>query len=594
MNWTLSVIIICVVLAFIFSWQEFARPDRRRLPWRLLAIWLALATLACIALPVSYNGQVPIAEQSDAILLTEGFNKDSIPNNAQVFKTDKVVQKGYTKATLIGSTQELANRKPALKKVKILGYGLTEDELQSLNNLQVSYNAPVIPAGIQSSSWQTNLKTGEALTIQGTFKNNEAKTIKLVLKGLNTPLDSVMLPANITTGFQLSTLPKPSGRVVYQLLVLSGADTLSSESIPVQIEQAKPVKVLMLNTSPDFETRFLKNWLGENGYAVAARAIISKDKVSEEYVNIDKLNLQRLSAGTLDKFDVVVGSLSALKSLSPAEGAALRQQVTQKGLGVIIRADSSDKAASWLQRDFPVNTVATKEQLSVPLILQNQKSKTAKLSIDPSYISYRNNTQSLITDVQNHELAGITLAGAGKLILTTLNHTYTWLLNGNKQDYASLWTLLINKSARKLLPVQSWQISSGLPAVNEPVDIVLQSAVAPSNINVNSENTAVVQNATVPYEWKSTCFPIKQGWQVANVNNSQPYWWFNYTKPQWKSLKQLQKISATNVFVKKKAQTPSVTKQIQQTAKIQVPKTWFYLILLASCTFLWTERKFIN
>jgi hypothetical protein len=594
MNWTLSAIIICVVLALLLSWQEFARPDRRRLAWRLLAIWLSLAALACIALPISYSGLAPEANQSTAVLLTEGFSKDSIPNNAQVFTTESAIQKQYTKATLIGSTQELADRKPALKQVKILGYGLTEDALQSLGNLQVSYNTPVTPAGIQSISWPANLKTGEALTIQGTFKNEEAKPIKLLLKGLNTPLDSVTLSANKTTVFQLSTLPKPSGRVVYQLLALSGADTLSAETIPVQIEPTKPVRVLMLNTSPDFETRFLKNWLGENGYAVAARAVISKDKVSEEYVNIDKLNLQRLSAGTLDKFDVVVGSLSALKSLSPAEGAALRQQVTQKGLGVIIRADSSDKTASWLQRDFPVNTVATKEQLSVSLILQNQKSKTAKLAIDASYINYRNNTQNLVTDAQNHELAGTALAGAGKLVFTTLNHTYTWLLNGNKQDYASLWTLLINKSARKRLPVQSWQIESGLPAVNEPVDIVLQSAVAPSNIKVNGENTAVVQNATVPYEWKSTYFPKKQGWQMANINNSTPYWWHNGTKLQWKSLKQLQKITSTNDFIKKRVQKSSVTKQIQQTAKIEVPKIWFYLILLASCTFLWTERKFIN
>lgn len=594
MNWTISVIIICVVLAFIFNWQEFARPDRRRLTWRILAIWLALAALACIALPISYSGQAPVTNQSTAVLLTEGFSKDSIPNNAQVFTTESAIQKQYTKAILIGSTQELANRTPALKQVKILGYGLSEDALQSLGNLKVSYNAPVTPAGIQSISWPANLKTGEALTLQGTFKNNEAKPIKLLLKGLNTPLDSVTLPANKTTVFQLSALPKPSGRVVYQLLALSGSDTLSADNVALQIEPTKPVRVLMLNASPDFETRFLKNWLGENGYAVAARAVISKDKVSEEYVNIDKLNLQRLSAGMLDKFDVVVGSLSALKSLSPAEGAALRQRVMQKGLGIIIRADSSDKAASWLQHDFPVNTVATKEQLSVPLILQNQKSKTAKLNIDPSYISYRNNTQSLVTDAQARELAGTTLAGAGKLVFTTLNHTYEWLLNGNKQDYASLWTLLINKSARKLSPVENWIIDSDLPAVNKPVELVLQSATPPSNINVNGENIAVVQNAKAPYEWTSTYFPKKQGWQMANINSSTPYWWHNGNNVQWKSLKQLQKIQSMNDFVKKQAQIPTVTKQIQETAKIEVSKLWFYLILLASCTFLWTERKFTN
>jgi len=594
MNWTLSVIIICVILALLFSWQEFARPDRRLLTWRLLAIWLALAALACIALPISYNGQVPVADQSNAVLLTEGFSKDSMPNNAQVFTTDKAIHKSYAKATLIGSPEELANRKPALKQVKILGYGLAADELKQLSGLTVSYTAPAAPAGIQSISWPGTLKTGDALNIQGTFKNNEAKPITLLLKGLNTSLDSVVLPANRTTAFQLGTLPKPTGRVVYQLLAFLGTDTLASENLPIQIKATKPVKVLMLNTSPDFETRFLKNWLSENGYAVAARAVISKDKISAEYVNIDKINLQRLSAGMLDKFDVVVGDLSALKSLSPAESATLWQQVTQKGLGVIIRADSSDKAASWLQRDFPVNTIAAKQQLSVPLILQNQKSKTAKLNIDPSYISYRNNTQTLVTDAQNHELAGTSLAGAGRLAFTTLNHTYTWLLNGNRQDYASLWSLLINKSARKPLPAQSWKIASDIPAVNESVEIMLQSANAPSNIKVNGENITTVQNSLVPYEWISTYIPKKQGWQTVNTNNTEPYWWYNGKNKDWKSLKFLQKTTLTKEFLKNQENKSSVTKQIQQTVKIEVPKIWFYLILLASCTFLWVERKFIS
>jgi hypothetical protein len=594
MNWTLSVIIICIVLALLFIWQEFTRPDKRRLGWRVLAVMLAVAALACLALPVSYNGRVPVADQSDAVLLTEGFSKDSIPTNKPVFTTDKAIRKSYTKAIWISSVQELAYRKPALKQVKIMGYGLNEDELQQFGPLVISYNAPAAPDGIQSIGWPGKLKTGETFTVQGQFKNTHTKLVKLLLKGLDTPLDSVNIVAGKTTGFQLSTMPKPTGRVVYNLLALAGTDTLMAESLPVEIVPTKPIKVLMLNTSPDFETRFLKSWLGENGYSVAARAIISQNKISEEYMNMDKMSLQRLSAGTFGQFDLVVGDLSALKSLSSAEGSALRQQVTQKGLGVIVRADSSDKATSWLQRDFPVNTVALKDQLNVPLVLQNQKNKTAKLNIDPTYIAYRNNTQVLVTDAAQHELAGTTLAGAGKLVFTTLNHTHTWLLAGNKTDYALLWSLLINKSARKLPPVQSWKIASALPSVHEPVQLVLQNASAPSNMIVNGQPVAPAQNPAIPYEWKSTYWPLKTGWQMASFSNGIVAWWYNYQKNSFSTLKSLKKIATTQNFVKNSLSKPSVTKQIQQNLKIEVPKTYFYLILLATCTFLWVERKFIG
>jgi len=592
MNWTLSVIIICIILLLLFGWQEIKRADRRRLGLRLLAVILAVAALACLALPISYRGQIPVADKSLGILLTEGFNKDSIPAGAPVFTLDKAVQKNYGKAQLISSLTELTNHRPALKQIKILGYGLEDYNLKQLNNIPVSYTPPPAPGDIQSISWPAKLKTGEAFTVQGRFKNNGDSPVKLIFKGLNTMLDSVIIAAGKSSNFQLTTLPKPTGRVVYQLLAMSGSDTLANESIPVEIEPAKPVKVLLLSTSPDFETRFLKNWLGENGYAVAARASISKDKASEEYFNLNKLNLQHITTTLLNQFDVVVGDLSALKSLTPAEGGTLKQQVTQKGLGVIIRADSSGKAASWLQSGFPVNTVAVKEQLSVPLILQNNKTKTARLNIDPTYISYRNNTQTLVTDAQNHGLAATTLAGAGKLVFTTLNHTYTWLLAGNKQDYASLWSLLVNQSARRLPPADNWKADSSFPTVNEPVILTLLSSVAQSSISINDQQVSPVQNPATPFEWQSTYYPEKAGWQQAKWALSGNSCWFVYAKHNWKSLKSIKKITDTRIFAVTQLQKSAVTKQIQQTVKIEVPKILFYIILLASCTFLWVERKF--
>jgi len=590
MNWTLAVIIICTLLALLFSWQEIRRADKRRLILRLLAIWIALASLACIALPVSYNRTTNIADGSDAILLTDGFVKDSIPAKTPVFTTEKAIQKSYTKATLISSVEVLINHKPAFKQVKILGYGLNADELKQIHGLPVSYNAPALPAGIQSINWAAKLKTGDRLTIQGKYHTAD-NPVKLLLKGLNTSLDSVIIKPG-TSEFELSTAPKLAGRVVYQLLALAGNDTLSNDNVPVQIEVAKPARVLMLNASPNFETRFLKNWLGENGYAVASRALISQNKSAEEFVNLDKMNLRHLSAGVLDKFDLVIGDLSALKALPPADASALKQQVTQKGLGIIVRADSSDKAASWLERDFPVTTLALKDQLSMALSLQNQKTKTARLNIDPSFIGNHTNTQTLVTDAQNRALASVTIAGAGKLSFTTLNHTYNWLLAGDQQDYAALWSLLIGQSVRKQAPVQNLKVVSTVPTVNQPVQLQLQGATAQGSMLVNDQQISTVQDAGVPYEWNLDYWPQKTGWQQANFGNTTTQWWYNYAQNEWNTLKKLQKIKINQEFSISNQKKGVVTKQIQQTVKIEIPKIWFYMFLLVACTFLWIERKF--
>lgn len=590
MSWTLAVIIICILLALFFSWQEIIRADKRRLALRLFAIYIALAALACIALPVSYNSTTNMADGSDAILLTEGFVKDSIPANTPVFTTEKSIRDSYPKATLISSVAVLTRHQPAYKKIKISGYGLAADELGQLNNLPISYYAPAPPAGIQVVNWAAQIKTGHKLIIQGKYHNTATGPVQLLLKGLNTTLDSVTVKPG-TNNFELSTTPKLTGRVVYQLLALNGNDTLSNDNVPVQIEATKPARVLMLNASPNFETRFLKNWLGQNGYAVASRALISQNKSAEEFVNINKLNLQHLSAGVLDKFDLVIGDLSALKALSAADASALKQQVTQKGLGIIVRADSSDKASSWFERDFPVTTLALKDQLSVALSLQNQKAKTARLNIDPSFIGNRANTQTLVTDAQNRGLAGITIAGAGKLSFTTLNHTYNWILAGNQPDYAALWSLLIGQAARKQLPGQNLNVVSAVPTVHRPVQLQLQGATTVSAL-INGTPAPAVQDANVPYEWTMKYWPQKTGWQQVNVSNTITQWWYNYPENDWKTLKNLQKIKINQEFSTLNNNKDVVTKQIQQTVKIEVPKIWFYIFLLVACTFLWIERKF--
>jgi hypothetical protein len=347
----------------------------------------------------------------------------------------------------------------------------------------------------------------------------------------------------------------------------------------------------MLSSAPDFETKFLKNWLAGNGYAVAARSTISTNKVSQEFVNIGKLPLAHLTSTLLDKFDVVVGDLSALKSLSPAENAALKQQVMQESLGVIIRADSSGKATTWYQSNFSVSTVFTKAQLQVPLNLQSQKSKTAKLSIDAAYISNKPTLQALATDGQNHLLAAAALNGAGKLVFTTLNHTYTWMLAGNDKDYSALWSLLIGRSARKTVAVSGWSVATALPSVNEPVQLVLQSAVAPADIRINGIPASPAQNPLVPYQWVSTYWPAHAGWQQTNAGSGTAAWWYVYQKTDWPSLKNNRKIEYTKRYISAHIPNLTETKHLLDTKRIEVPKLYFYLVFLASCTFLWVERK---
>ncbi|MDF2432542.1 MAG: hypothetical protein JWP44_2173 [Mucilaginibacter sp.] len=593
MNWTLSVIIICVLLAAFTTWLEIRRINRSRLLLRILASLFGIATLACITLPITYQGERKTSVGGEAVLLTENYNPDSLSHGGYklIFTASNEIKKSYPKARLITGMEDLLATRPAITKLRILGYGLDTDDLQQLGNIPVVYNSLPAPTGILSINWSQQLKAGELLKVQGTFNNAASKPVKLLLKGLNTQMDSVDIQAGKQTGFELTTTPKIAGTAVYNLIAISGQDTIERENVPIIIEPAQPVSVLLLSSSPDFETKFLKNWLSQNGYAVAARTAISKNKLSQEFVNMEKQPMEHLSAALLNKFDLVIGELSAFKTLTGAENSLLKQQVDQNGLGIIMRADDSSKTASWLDDKFKIVTLDAKTQVNASLLLQNQKSKTALLNIDPSYICNNYNAQNLALDLQNHVLASSALSGSGKLVFTTLNDTYNWLLTGNNKDYAALWSLLIDKAARRLPPAQKLSVTSAIARVNEPVNVQLESSSAPLQLSTNNMVVPPIQNYFALYEWNFSYWPQKSGWQQTIIDKKDPYLWYSYQKYDWNPLINYKKSVLTKKRSENSLRFASVTKQIQSSGRYDVPKMYFYLILIACLIFLWIERK---
>lgn len=585
-NWVYIVTGSCVLLAVFLAWQEIRRANKARLAWRMVAALTAVVALAGIALPLAYKSATPKANTSSISLLTNGFDKDSIGPNEKTFTLDKPVKKTAPKTVLLSGIAELLDTLKT-QQLHLYGNGLNTYQLQQLNNVPVIFHPSKPTPGLTNIGWNARLNAGEALRVQGSYQNTSAQKIKLILKGLNTVLDTLTLPANATSNFDLTASPKTTGRLVYTLQSVIGGDTLSQGSIPVQIDAVKPLRVLMLSASPDFETKFLKNWLSEKGYAVAARSAISKDKFNTDYINLPQLPLDRLSIATLRKFDVVLGDLSVLNNLSGAESAVLKQEVADKGLGVIVRADSSGKS-SWLQKDFPVTRSASKETAST-LVIAGKKSVASKLTNGPVFLIYKNGTQPLVINSQNQVLANSSMLGEGKIIFSTLTNTYSWVLAGNHTDYSNYWSALISKVARIDTAANSTIEVADIPTIDQPAELQI-SRGDPSPIKINGQAIPAVQHATIPFEWNLTYWPATTGWQSLTENNN-VNWWFSYNAQEWKTVQASAKLDATKDYAAKHPATTIVTKQIQRIVRIEVPKIYFYMLLLVACTFLWIESK---
>jgi len=315
------------------------------------------------------------------------------------------------------------------------------------------------PPGIVAVDWQRRLEKGERLRVQGRWGGGK---VKMLLMGMGEVLDS----AAVTGEFELMTTPAVMGRAVYGLVVLSGSDTLDREEVPVEVSHEKPLKVLVLANSPDFENTFLMNWLGKEGNAVEARVAVSRGKIEQSFVNMKG----RMSDG----FDLVIADSSMVT-------ADLWRQVEEKGLGLLIR-------------------------------------------VDPSVRIGRPGMRVLARDSAGRAVVGEVLAGAGKVIYSASNMSYSLWLAGRKEEYAGYWAMLLREAAREGESGDEWKWQPGLSRVGEPVELELASGKdMPAGI-VGRAAVYLAQDAAFPWVWRGRYWPVSAGWQEAWVPGGDTSW----------------------------------------------------------------------
>jgi len=432
------------------------------------------------------------------------------------------------------------------------------------------------PTGITAIYWSRQISAGSALQVQGLFNNKDAYPVKLLLSGFNERLDSVTIPAQQQGAFTFNTRPKHAGRALYSLIAVA-KDTLEKETIPLEVLPVKPLKVLLLAAAPDFEYRFLAGWLSQNGYMVAARTTISKNKYSYTYLDTTRFPLEQLTPALLNAFDILVADAGALAALNARELTAIRTQVADKGLGLLVKTDSG-AVRNFYNQPFPLTAAADKNERPVTLQLAGT---TAMLHMEaPLYITATPGTQALVTDAQQHILAGSSLYGSGKLVNTTLHTTYSWLLAGNRESYQNLWSLLLQKAARTRPQTAQWFIGTALPRLCMPVTLRLETGAPQPRATVNGARLSLAQDAVLPFQWEGTYWPTQAGWQTAVAATGDTCHWYAFDEKAWQS------ISAGE-----QQRQGSITAAGANASTL--PKIYIVIVLLLALTFLWVEEKMV-
>jgi hypothetical protein len=475
--------------------------------------------------------------------------------------------------------------------VNIAGYGLTPYAQQWLEQQQVNmaYQSPAIPEGFIAADWPRQLHQGDVLEVQGIYHHTRKDSVKIALSGLGTRFDSVSIAGDTSLSFSLHCKPAHLGNTLYELSATGAGNKIVQEKIPVVLSPAASLQVLLLSSSPDFDNRFLINWLYENKYKVAARHTVSKNKYGQEYLNIARQSLQTITTSLLEKTDVLVTDDQSITALSASEKAALQAQV-KKGMGLIIQADSTMALSSFSQ-GFVLKKQLASATTARPLKLAGQAAATAPI-LPEQWFSIESNHADLplVTDNNDLILASAHLYGTGRVIVNTVSNTFNWILSGNRTDYAQFWSLLLHKAARNQQQDNGWQQATDFPATGSPVQLTLQAA--PDRIPVihtPGGKVYVSQQAALPDTWAGTWWPVDKGWQTISSGDTTSL--YIYEAGDWATVKAYQCINNNKAFANRQQHTDYNKEETAQKTMVPVPPVIFFGIFLFCCGYLWIESK---
>jgi hypothetical protein len=482
------------------------------------------------------------------------------------------------------------------KRIHILGYGLGENELSMLGNATIFFHPPHLTRYFTSVNWNRQLNTGDKLRVQGSFNNNEHGEIQIVFQGFNTTLDSARIPGDQLSSFQLQTIPKQNGRAVYTLLVMDGKDTLQKEKIPFETIPALPIKILVLASSPDFENKFLKNWLFMNNYGVAIRTAVSRNKFNTEYLNIRDIKADRINGSLLTNFDLVIGDATALHKLSGNELNNIRTAVQQEGLGLIIKVDSITPASLFFNAPFRYSQSGSLNKQLLHLQMADTSAAMPSLTTTrPIFISQPENLRPVIKDKEGHLFSAAAVSGKGILLSTTISNTYNWVLGGDTMAYREYWSDLIGETSKTKNLSELYSVDPGINVRDMPATIMVESADSLSfHAKVNRSLVPMNQQFILPFQWKGTYWPRKTGWQMIDSEDNQSFYWYSFDERDWKDLRAASKIAANKL---KSSVLPGnqVTPDILVADDFQrYAKLYIIVMFLICCTYLWIEEKFHN
>jgi hypothetical protein len=560
---------IAIALMVVFGWLEWKR-NTKLLGLRLSAV---VAMMLSVMLYLLQPGIPRTRITNGVVVLTPNYlaaQVDSVRAQHPDFRFLVLPEAAsYPNAEKLNSINEVLTYQDQIRVV--MGDGLPEWALPKA----IKFIMGTKPNGIISLHKPDKIIANRKAILTGVW-NGEATS--LVLVGPGGTLDSVQVKAGANP-FSLSFKPQQTGKFLFALK----ASATKSEEIPIEVLPIRSLKILMLQAYPSAETRYLKNFLIEQGHGVAMRTQVSKSNYRTEFGNRKSINLNRITADLLNEFDLVI--LANETVLSKAEQVVLEKSI-RSGLGLLWLSTSEEMQKSFFGFEAaPYADDTARVQLEDKEIVLPAVAMQIKSEITPVIAN------------ANRTLSGYKVLGAGKLGVHLLQEAYTLLVKGEQDYYGSLWSPVLEALARPVFLTTKIKIKNDFPIYpHEPVEIEIISSQPLPEVMMDSVSLPLREDAVIDNYWTTTFWTTQPGWHAVTSLVDSSTTNFYVSKPKaWQGIRStnLQTLNNTN-------QASSVNSMPEQSTvdyadrKVEVKRIsplWFFILFLLSAGFLWLVPK---
>lgn len=605
-----SILALFLLFCIFISVITVRRTNKNHLGWRLVSVFGAIFSLFLLMLQPQWKSSV---KQAGAVLITPGARisqLDSLSKNignwAFIFSLLENSNWGlnYPEIVQIPDVGYISRHFPEVNRLHVIGHGLFDYDWQELKNLQVIVHSSKTNPGIQKIRWPREVILGQTLAVSGEITGVKSNGSLIYLSGPGGIVDSTML--NTTNGsiaFNLQTKPKDTGTYLFKIFTKNNDGIAIDEEIAVAAIKPRPLKILVMQSSPKFEIRHLKSWLSEQGHSMAIRSTLSSDRYRFETINQDELQIREISSKILSEFDLALIDGNTLDTFSSTETQHLNGAI-ENGLGLYLVADdfilanrNQGSQFSFLSkyRFKPFKDIDIR--MVNPILAGFNSDHFSDIPAEPFEIENQFGINPIVKDRMDRMLTGMAFLGEGKVGVSLVINTYQWILSGEKDRYSAYWSYLLTNLSRRENHEDVWRIPTELPLIKDrPIYFTLHTQATNPIGNVTlggniTETFYLKHDQNEKSLWSGIFWPRTTGWHSVSTQKGKLRSFYIHDEEDWLSWQQDQKIQATHL---RSGFNPGIdeTKNLSESKKPRlISSVWFFLVFLICMSYLWIERK---